>query len=139
MADNIHRADRVRRRPAMNFKNNHEAFVENKKLRRRLINRPSQYLMIENMRRMQQQSIDKEQKFKSMRKMAIFNDKVKLGTLTIGPTINPRPKNVSSVAKVVPTEFGNSFAIIANDDVRKAAFPKASIILITKARVMNIV
>ena len=74
-----------------------------------------------------------------MRKMAIFNDKVELATLTIGPTINPRPKNVSSVAKVVPTEFGNSFAMIAKDDVRKAAFPRASIILITKARVMNIV
>lgn len=64
---------------------------------------------------------------------------MKLATLTIGPTIKPSPKNVSSVAKVVPTEFGNSFAIIAKLDVRKAAFPSASIILIRKAREMNIV
>jgi hypothetical protein len=40
---------------------------------------------------------------------------------------------------VVPTEFGNSFAMIAKLDVRKAAFPSASMILIMKARVMNIV
>jgi hypothetical protein len=39
----------------------------------------------------------------------------------------------------VPTEFGNSLAMMAKLDVRKAAFPRASIILIIKARVMNIV
>lgn len=43
------------------------------------------------------------------------------------------------MAKVVPTEFGNSLAIIAKLDVRKAAFPIASMILITNAREMNIV
>jgi hypothetical protein len=59
-------------------------------------------------------------------------------TLTIGPTINPSPKNVSSVAKVVPTELGNSFAMIAKLDVRKAALPSASMILIVNANVMNI-
>lgn len=59
--------------------------------------------------------------------------------LTIGPTIKPNPKNVSSVANVVPTELGNSFAIIAKLDVRNAALPKASMILIMNARVMNIV
>lgn len=59
--------------------------------------------------------------------------------LTIGPTIRPNPKNVSSVANVVPTELGNSFARIAKLDVRKAALPKASMILIMNARVINIV
>lgn len=65
--------------------------------------------------------------------------RLKIEKLTIGPTISPNPKKVSSVAKVVPTEFGNSLAIIAKLDVRKAAFPSASMILITNARVMNIV
>lgn len=60
-------------------------------------------------------------------------------TLTIGPAISPRPKNVSSVAKVVPTELGNSFAMIAKLDVRNAAFPIASMILIRNARLINIV
>jgi hypothetical protein len=60
-------------------------------------------------------------------------------SLTIGPTIKPNPKNVSRVAKVVPTEFGNSFAMIAKLEVRNAAFPNASTIRMAKARVMNIV
>lgn len=59
--------------------------------------------------------------------------------LTIGPAIKPSPKNVSSVANVVPTEFGNSFAMMAKLDVRKAALPSASTIRMAKARVMNIV
>lgn len=57
----------------------------------------------------------------------------------MGPTIKPSPKKVSSVAKVVPTELGNSLAMMAKLDVRKAAFPRASMILMTKASVMNIV
>lgn len=59
--------------------------------------------------------------------------------LTMGPTIRPKPKNVSSVANVVPTELGNSLAMIAKLDVRKAALPSASTMRIVKARVMNIV
>lgn len=52
---------------------------------------------------------------------------------TIGPTINPQPNKVSRVAKDVPMLLGNSEAIIEKLAVRNAAFPRASIILITKA------
>lgn len=38
---------------------------------------------------------------------------------------------------MVATLFGNSFAIIAKDAVRKAAFPSACTIRITNASVMN--
>lgn len=56
---------------------------------------------------------------------------------TIGPTIKPNPKNVSSEANVVLTLFGNSLAMIANEAVKKAALPNASIIRITNASVIN--
>ena len=56
---------------------------------------------------------------------------------TIGPTINPHPKSVSSVAKEVPMLFGNSDAIIVNEAVKNAAFPSASTILMTKASAIN--
>lgn len=54
---------------------------------------------------------------------------------TIGPTINPSPKNVSSEANVTPTLSGNSFAMIANDAVKNAALPNASMIRMVTANV----
>lgn len=57
----------------------------------------------------------------------------------MGPTINPSPKNVSRVAKDVPTLCGNSAAMIVNEAVKNAEFPSASIILIINARVINAV
>lgn len=56
---------------------------------------------------------------------------------TIGPTINPKPKNVSNEANVMLTLFGNSLAIMANDAVKNAAFPNASMIRTTNANVIN--
>lgn len=41
------------------------------------------------------------------------------------------------LTKVVATLFGNSLAIMANDAVKKAALPNASIILIRKANDIN--
>lgn len=56
---------------------------------------------------------------------------------TIGPAIKPSPKNVSSDANVTPTLSGNSFAMIANDAVKNAALPKASMVRMIKANVIN--
>lgn len=56
---------------------------------------------------------------------------------TIGPTIKPRPKNVSNDANVTLTLSGNSLAIIANDAVKNAALPSASIIRTINANVIK--
>lgn len=56
---------------------------------------------------------------------------------TIGPAIRPSPKNVSSDANVTLTLSGNSFAINANDAVKNAALPIASIIRMINANVKN--
>lgn len=56
---------------------------------------------------------------------------------TIGPTIKPKPKNVSSEANVTLTLSGNSLAMMANDAVRKAALPNASMVRMMKANVIN--
>lgn len=56
---------------------------------------------------------------------------------TIGPTIKPSPKNVSSEANVTLTLSGNSFAMIANEAVKNAALPNASMIRMIKANVIN--
>lgn len=56
---------------------------------------------------------------------------------TIGPTIKPSPKNVSREANVMLTLSGNSFAMIANDAVKNAALPNASMIRMIKANVIN--
>jgi hypothetical protein len=87
----------------------------------------------------EQQRIDKGQKFSSTRRARSDKGGFVRLRLTIGPTIRPRPKKVSSVANVVPTLFGNSLAMMAKLDVRKAAFPRASMMRMTKASVMNIV
>lgn len=51
--------------------------------------------------------------------------------------MRPSPKHVSSDAKVEPTLFGNSEAIMLKEAVKNAAFPKASMIRTTNAAVMN--
>lgn len=56
---------------------------------------------------------------------------------TIGPTIKPNPKNVSNEAKVTLTLSGNSLAMIANEAVKNAALPSASMIRTIKANVIN--
>lgn len=51
--------------------------------------------------------------------------------------MRPSPKQVSSDAKVDPTLFGNSDAIMLKEAVKNAALPKASMIRTTNAAVMN--
>lgn len=51
--------------------------------------------------------------------------------------MSPNPKNVSNDANVTLTLSGNSLAMMANDAVKNAAFPNASMIRIKKANVIN--